>query len=322
MTHMGFRFFCQRIFSDRLTAFLVPQDLGADPEAFRTVIGISGIFQIQRCSDHRHIGIGKNGKQSFLHNSVKSTLLIEQQHSVPVKIPQIVGQLSTSWKISIGIDCGHKFIIGIRIIKTAFSHTAGIENALQLFPGKRAYHTALRIIFNAGKPAAQMIFLASGKIFQSVFVLNGNHDPAVRCQMLLQDLKEILVRRLAAYVSLSVLKNTDQTDIVIVCGKFRFHIREIAHMDRHIFTFTVAVGVDQAALLREIHTGHFPGFSCQCTRDGSASTAHFQHFLCFLYGKEIHDIFPESRQMIQDRPALSLRNDPVIFHRTVFFYNV
>lgn len=51
-----------------------------------------------------------------------------------------------------------------------------------------------------------MIFLASGKIFQSVFVLNGNHDPAVRCQMLLQDLKEILVRRLAAYVSLSVLK--------------------------------------------------------------------------------------------------------------------
>jgi len=32
------------------------------------------------------------------------------------------------------------------------------------------------------------------------------------------------------------------TDIVIVCGKFRFHIREIAHMDRHIFTFAVAVG--------------------------------------------------------------------------------
>jgi len=44
----------------------------------------------------------------------------------------------------------------------------------RLFPGKRAYHTALRIIFNAGKPAAQMIFLASGKIFQSVFVHVGN----------------------------------------------------------------------------------------------------------------------------------------------------
>ena len=167
-----------------------------------------------------------------------------------------------------------------------------------------------------------MIFLTSRKIFQTVFVLNSDNDPSARCQMLLQNFQEIFIRCAAAYVSLAVLEDTDEADIVIICGQIRFHIRKIAYVDRHIFTFTVPVRIDQTALFREIHTGHRFGFPGQGSCNGSAAAAYFQHFVCLFDREKIHDIFPQSRQMIQDRPAFSLCDDPVIFHGTVFFYNL
>lgn len=66
--------------------------------------------------------------------------------------------------------------------------------------------------------------------------------------MLLQNFQEIFIRCAAAYVSLTVLEDTNEADIVIICGQIRFHIRKIAYVDRHIFTFTVPVRIDQTAL--------------------------------------------------------------------------
>ena len=143
-----------------------------------------------------------------------------------------------------------------------------------------------------------MIFLTAGEIFQTVFILNGNDDSALLRQVLLQNLQEILIRRLTAYVGLPILEDPDQTDIIIIGRQIRLHIRKIAHMDRHILTVTVAVGIDQAALLREIHAGHPACFFRQCSRNGSAAAADLQHLIRFFHRKEIHDIFPQGRQMI------------------------
>ena len=61
-----------------------------------------------------------------------------------------------------------------------------------------------------------MIFLTAGEIFQTVFILNGNDDSALLRQVLLQNLQEILIRRLTAYVGLPILEDTDQTDIIVI----------------------------------------------------------------------------------------------------------
>ena len=61
-----------------------------------------------------------------------------------------------------------------------------------------------------------MIFLTAGEIFQTVFILNGNDDPALLRQVLLQNLQEILIRCLPAYVGLPILEDADQTDIIVI----------------------------------------------------------------------------------------------------------
>ena len=77
MAHMRLGFFCQRIFPHDPIPPVIPQDLRTDAEAFRTVVGISDIFQVQRLTDHCQIRIGKYRKKPFFHDSVKSTFFIE-----------------------------------------------------------------------------------------------------------------------------------------------------------------------------------------------------------------------------------------------------
>ena len=69
-----------------------------------------------------------------------------------------------------------------------------------------------------------------------------------------------------------------------------------------------------------LEKGHKGGQKLQ--EKAGRAAAYFQHFVRLFDRKKIHDIFPQSRQMIQDRPAFSLCDDPVIFHGTVFFYDL
>ncbi len=64
-------------------------------------------------------------------------------------------------------------------------YPTGCKNLFQTFSRKGAYPAARFVILNSGKISAEMIFLAAGKIFQSVFVFNGNDNPASGCQVLL-----------------------------------------------------------------------------------------------------------------------------------------
>lgn len=75
-------------------------------------------------------------------------------------------------------------------------------------------------------------------------------------QMFFDDLKKIFVRRFRTDVSLRVLKDPDQADIIIVAGQIRLHVLKIPYMNRHIIRIHVAVSVDQTALLRKFYAGH------------------------------------------------------------------
>ena len=77
--------------------------------------------------------------------------------------------------------------------------------------------------------------------------------------MLLYNPQEIIKGRFRADIRLRVLKDADQTDIIVVIGQIRLHILKIAHMDRHIVRVHMAVGVNHAPLFGQLHTGYFPG---------------------------------------------------------------
>lgn len=91
--------------------------------------------------------------------------------------------------------------------------------------------------------------------------------------------QKILVGMITAYIAPAVFEHTDQADTIEIPGKSRLNILKIAHMDGYIITVTVPVGIDQAALFRQIHTSDAAGLSGQRSGDGPAAAAYLQHLV-------------------------------------------
>ena len=138
-----------------------------------------------------------------------------------------------------------------------------------------------------------MVFLAARKIFQPVFVFNGNDNPAAGSQVLFNQIQKIFKGRFTSHVALSVLKHADQKNIIEIVRQIRFNVLEIAHMDSHIFTFRMAVGIYHAPLFGKVHTGHLPRFPGKSARNGAAAASHLQHLFRVLHGNPVHNVFPE-----------------------------
>jgi hypothetical protein len=84
-----------------------------------------------------------------------------------------------------------------------------------------------------------------------------------------------LIGPVTAHIALSVFKDADQTDIVIIPGQPRLYILKITHMYGDIVTFPVPVSIDQAALFRQFHTVHSPCLPGERPCDGAAAAPHF-----------------------------------------------
>ena len=138
-----------------------------------------------------------------------------------------------------------------------------------------------------------MVFLAARKIFQPVFVFNGNDNPAAGSQVLFNHIQKIFKGRFTSHVALSVLKHADQKNIIEIVRQIRFNVLEIAHMDGHIFTFRMAVSIYHAPLFRKVYTGHLPRFPGKSARNGAAAASHLQHLFRVLHGNPVHNVFPE-----------------------------
>ena len=74
---MGFGFCRKRIFPNGFLPLCIFKDLGTDPELFRTIVGISCIFQFQWLTDDRHVRVGKYREQPLFHDAVKGTFFIK-----------------------------------------------------------------------------------------------------------------------------------------------------------------------------------------------------------------------------------------------------
>ena len=201
-------------------------------------------------------------------------------------------------------------------------YTTVIENTLQTTSAEGADYTASLIIFYAAEISTHMVFLAAGKIFQAILIFNRNNDSTAFTQMRKQNLQKIFIRCIAANIALTILKYTNQTNIIIILGQIRLNVLKIAHMNRYILTFTMSISVDQTSLFRQIHTGHTAGFTSQCSGNGTTTAAHLQHFGILLHGNPFHNVFPQRRQVIQHRPTLLLLNGLAIFCGRQVLYNV
>ena len=91
--HMRLSLLGQGIFTHCFPPLAIPADLCTNLKFPGPVVGILYIFHGKRRTDHSHVGIGEHGKKPLFHYAVKGQLFIKKHHAVPVKIPQIVGQL-------------------------------------------------------------------------------------------------------------------------------------------------------------------------------------------------------------------------------------
>ena len=182
------RRFAQSAFPDGKPPLAVHDDLRPDRVLRRPVIGILHVLYVKALPDHRQIGIGEEREQPLLRQAVESPLLIEQQHPVPVEIPYIICQLALSGQILVAVEHLHELIVRIGVIEMVFLYAAALENPLQPVPAKGADPLSPLIVLYAGEISPQMVLLAARKIFQAIFVLYGNQDPAPRRQMAQQEL--------------------------------------------------------------------------------------------------------------------------------------
>ena len=164
------------------------KDLRSDLVFPGSVIGILDIGYFRFISQHHQIGIGKNIIQSIPDHPVIYIFFLKQNHSVPVKITDIICQLPLSWKPFVRVNRCRELIIRIRIIKRIIAYPAVTEDPLKPLPGKGSGASPFRIPHQTVKIPSGMILLAPGPIFQTVFIFNGNDDPPVLFHMPLHDL--------------------------------------------------------------------------------------------------------------------------------------
>ena len=196
-----------------------------------------------------------------------------------------------------------------------FLYATAPEYPFQPSPAERSDATAIHIVFNPREPCAQMILLTACEIFQPIFIFNRNDKSAALRQMWQKNVEEILIRCLSTDITLSVFKYTDQADVVIILRQLRLNVLKISHMNCNIVTFAVPVGIDETALLRQIHAGHASRLPRQCPGDRPTATSDLENLVRFLHRNPVHDIFPQRRQMIKDRPAPALLYNLCILDR-------
>ena len=247
----------------------------ADLKFRRPVIRKFRINHRKPGSDDHLKGVGKIRIIPILNQGIIGVFFIKKHQPVPVKIEDIIPKFTGSWIIKIRMHHAHEFVIRIGIIEVVFIHPTVFHDFYERIPGEGSGDIRPLIAFNTGKPAAQMIFFATGKIFESQSVLNGNDDPPAGSQMLLQHVQKILIGMVRPDIGLPIFKDPDEEDILVVSGKRRLDVPEISHVNRHIFTVFVSVSIDQTALFGQVYTVHLSGLGGQSAGDGAATAADF-----------------------------------------------
>ena len=139
----------------------------------------------------------------------------------------------------------------------------------------------------------QMIFTAARPVLESELIFDCNHQTSLWLVMAVTDFHKILIGRCPANIRLPILKNPDQQHIVIILVEMRLNILKIADHDRDIVHVTVAVGIHQAALSRQIHTGDTARPPCKRACDCAAACTDLKNFICLFEGQPVDDIRPQ-----------------------------
>ena len=144
----------------------------------------------------------------------------------------------------------------------------------------------------------------------------------IRLHMPPDDIQEIFIGLLRLNICLRIFKHTDQAYIIIVTGKRRFNILEIPQMNRHIRRIHMTIGINPAAFAGQIDAGHLRRLAGQRPRDRTAPGSHLQHFHLLRNRQPFYNVPPQRRQMIKNRPAAPLLDDPLVFDGRIVTCNL
>ena len=89
-----------------------------------------------------------------------------------------------------------------------------------------------------------MILRAACPVFQTKTVFNGKNDLSVRFQMTGNGFQEIHIRSLALNIVFPILKNADQSNVIILLRQRRLDLLKIPHKYCEIFTVLMSPGID------------------------------------------------------------------------------
>ena len=290
-------------------------DVRTDRFVLCTVIGILAVDHFRSAAKYHEIRIGKERKHLFADHTVKGTLLIKQEHAVTIQVQLVITQLTDLRQTPVGIQRVHKFIIRVRIVEMHLFASGRLKDLLQCRPAERLCRASIRIILDPGIKTSQVVFSGTGKILHPQTVFDRNDDTAVLFGMLTEDLHKPAMRFVVMDIAAGIFQHADQKDIVIIGIQRRFDIFKIAHHDGHIVRIFMTVGIDQTAFLGKFHTGERACLFGKHTGNSPAAGPHFQNLCPFGDAQPGYDVFPQIRQMIQDRPVFTLRDNRGIFGR-------
>ena len=74
-----------------------------------------------------------------------------------------------------------------------FLHTTCLEDFFQTIATEGTHTAALIIILNSFKQRAGVILSATGKVFQTILIFNGDNNSAIFFQVFLQNSQKILI---------------------------------------------------------------------------------------------------------------------------------
>ena len=170
--------------------------------------------------------------------------LVKEDHSVPVKVSDIVLKLSELREIRIGMDHCHELVIRVRIVEMIIIHSTLFKYIDKSVSCKSLGNAVSRITFDSLKVCSEMIFRTSGKILKSKTVLYSNYNSSALFKVSVKHSEKLLVRIVRSDISLSVLKHADKEYIIKISVKIRLNIPEVSHVNGHVSAFFVPVGID------------------------------------------------------------------------------
>ena len=110
--------------------------------------------------------------------------------------------------------------------------------------GKGFYALCCGIALKSLEKGSKVILCTASPVFQSKTVFDGKNDLSARFQMTGNGFQKIHIRGVALNIVFPILKNADQSNVIILLRQRRLDLLKISHKYCEIFAVLMSPGID------------------------------------------------------------------------------